>query len=609
MATAGENPMCNRPKNCFNISCGRAHTADICPSPDVCQDFHCPNRHSKQRTRCCNFGYTCHRPDCAFLHPRDRQVPVPAARAAAQAPNRAPQPAQAPASPGSKVIKVVGFGPHVSDLTMVGQKLQDALTEFSHHQVIVDIPNRANVQSTNAQAFAYFESCGAAQSAAQWINGAAASGLDLGALKAEVYSPAVSGTTPAQATASMPSQARVAGAPSGSMQNGPHRSASQPNDRARFPGPPPPPQDGNASVPGVAELRAMRHPALGQMWPNLERVLVQHQRKVTETQEELVKLADGSAHLRACDLREATEAIKRLLKELEQQRVVFLEYVGRCVRAQMNPEPTLAALAREVYRLEGALPALAVRKEFEAAIEAGQFVVVKGETGSGKSTQLPQYLVDMRCIQGKQVIVTQPRKVAAQELAKRVGLEFAAGDRRRAQQSRVVGFHVGGNRSFDPQQCRIKYMTEAVLLNEMLNNADLSRYGAIIIDEAHERSINTDVLLGLLKKDIHKYKDLKICVTSATIETEMFCNFFGQAGSLNIPGRMFPVVVKHMPIQDAQDLARPTVSAVLKILDETAAEHQPGGPAQQSRGGDVLVFLTGQVRLSSQLSKSLAPPG
>ena len=69
----------------------------------------------------------------------------------------------------------------------------------------------------------------------------------------------------------------------------------------------------------------------------------------------------------------------------------------------MDKEPTLAALARELYRLEGALPALAVRKEFEAAIEAGQFVVVKGETGSGKSTQLPQYLVDMRCIQGKQV--------------------------------------------------------------------------------------------------------------------------------------------------------------------------------------------------------------
>ncbi|KAL3130393.1 hypothetical protein ABBQ38_008218 [Trebouxia sp. C0009 RCD-2024] len=308
------------------------------------------------------------------------------------------------------------------------------------------------------------------------------------------------------------------------------------------------------------------------MW----RVLVQHQRKVTETQEELVKLADGSAHLRACDLREATVAIERLLKELEQQRVVFLEYVGRCVRAQMDPEPTLAALAREVYCLEGALPALAVRKEFEAAVEAGQFVVVKGETGSSKSTQLPQSLVDMRCIQRKQVIVTQPRKVAAQELTKRVGLEFAAWDCRRAQQSRVVGFHVGGNCSFDPQQCRIKY-------------------GAIIIDEAHERSINTDVLLGLLKKDIHKYEDLKICITSATIETEMFCNFFGQAGSLNIPGRMFPVVVKHMPIQDAQDLARPTVSAVLKILDETAAEHQPEGPAHQSRGGDVLVFLTGQV--------------
>ena len=128
----------------------------------------------------------------------------------------------------------------------------------------------------------------------------------------------------------------------------------------------------------------------------------------------------------------------------------------------------------------------------------------------------------------------------------------------------------------------------------------MCRYGAIIIDEAHERSIDTDVLLGLLKKGVSNYPNLKICVTSATIETEKFCSFFGQAGHLEIPGRMFPVVVQHVHMPDAAELARTTVSAVLKILDETAAGCEADGPADQSRGGDVLVFLTGQVNSKLQ---------
>lgn len=122
------------------------------------------------------------------------------------------------------------------------------------------------------------------------------------------------------------------------------------------------------------------------------------------------------------------------------------------------------------------------------------------------------------------------------------------------------------------------------------------RYAVIIVDEAHERSINTDVLLGLLKRDApNKYKKLKVCVTSATIEPALFRDFFGEAACLEIPGRMFPVTVRHVSMPDAQDLAVPAVSAVLRILDETAAEKQPDGPAEQYRGGDVLVFLTGQV--------------
>lgn len=135
------------------------------------------------------------------------------------------------------------------------------------------------------------------------------------------------------------------------------------------------------------------------------------------------------------------------------------------------------------------------------------------------------------------------------------------------------------------------------------------------MDEAHERSINTDVILGLLKRDAPKFPNLKVCVTSATIETQLFRDFFGQAACLDSPGRMYPVVIKHMPIPDSDDLSQPVISAVLRILDETASAaaaascnvglNMPGDDEQvqspgdlSNKGGDVLVFLTGQVGTS-----------
>ena len=155
-----------------------------------------------------------------------------------------------------------------------------------------------------------------------------------------------------------------------------------------------------------------------------------------------------------------------------------------------------------------------------------------------------------------------------------------------------------------------------VLVTCFESNISLNcRYAAIVVDEAHERSINTDVILGLLKRDAPKFPNLKVCVTSATIETQLFRDFFGQAACLDIPGRMYPVVIKHMPIPDSDDLSRPVISAVLRILDETASAaaaascnvglNMPGDDEQvqspgdlSNKGGDVLVFLTGQVGTS-----------
>ncbi|DBA71364.1 TPA: hypothetical protein ACH3X2_011173 [Trebouxia sp. C0005] len=620
MAAAGGTAPCKYPNTCFIVGCSFEHTAAWCPAGDSCGNFYCTNRHSKQRQRCCKNGANCQRHDCHFLHPVDSVIaaPVQALQATAVRSRPQQQPAGAlDARPQpcttSSIVRITGFGTQATDLSIAREKLAEALTVLSHQCVVVDIPNLAEVQHSNAEVFAYFDSASAAQAAALWLGEAVqASSFGLGGLRAEVHYP----NEPGDPRASSSGSAQVAGPGRASPgRAGPGRASRGRGGGRNGTAPRGPPSGGRQipqqmaghssqgsvtqaegvnSVPGVAELRALpRHPALAHMWDRMTGVLSQHQQKVVQAEQELHKLSDEPSFVRASGLKAAQEAIQRLQKELEQQRLVFLEYVARCLKADMPPERTLAALSRELYRLEGALPALAVRREFEDKVQAGQFVVVKGETGSGKSTQLPQYLADMRGIQG-QVIVTQPRKIAAEELAKRVAIEYAAGDYSRARGEEVVGFHVGGKRNFNPQKCRIKYMTEAVLLNEMLQNADLRRYGAIIVDEAHERSINTDVLLGLLKRDIHKYPDLKICVTSATIETEKFCSFFGQAGSLEIPGRMFPVMVKHVHMPGAQDLARTTVAAVLKILDETAAEHVAGGPANQNRGGDVLVFLTGQ---------------
>ena len=130
--------MCCHPKDCFHMHCNKIHTVDICPDLNLCQDYHCSNRHSKLRPRCCFEGAACQKSTCDFLHPYNREVASPAKRSQAAAQRQGPQ-AVLPAAHQSPITKVTEFGPQ--DLNMAGQELQDALKQLSCHQVIVKLPN------------------------------------------------------------------------------------------------------------------------------------------------------------------------------------------------------------------------------------------------------------------------------------------------------------------------------------------------------------------------------------------------------------------------------------------------------------------------------------
>lgn len=224
------------------------------------------------------------------------------------------------------------------------------------------------------------------------------------------------------------------------------------------------------------------------------------------------------------------------------------------------------------------LPIYRLKKELMSAIANNQVLVVIGETGSGKTTQMTQYMVELGLTKRGMIGCTQPRRVAAVSVAKRVAEEYGCS----------LGEQVGYSIRFEDatsSETIIKYMTDGMLMREYLADNDLTRYSALMLDEAHERTIATDVLFGLLKDLCRRRKDMKIIVTSATLDAEKFSTYFFESPIFTIPGRTYPVEILYTkePESDYMDAALITVMQI--HLSEPA--------------GDILVFLTGQEEIDT----------
>ncbi|XP_049615343.1 ATP-dependent RNA helicase DHX8 [Syngnathus scovelli] len=224
------------------------------------------------------------------------------------------------------------------------------------------------------------------------------------------------------------------------------------------------------------------------------------------------------------------------------------------------------------------LPIFKLKEQLVQAVHDNQILIVVGETGSGKTTQITQYLADAGYTARGKIGCTQPRRVAAMSVAKRVSEEYGC----------RLGQEVGYTIRFEDctsMETLIKYMTHGMLQRECLIDPDMSQYSLIMLDEAHERTIHTDVLFGLLKKTVQKRNDLKLIVSSATLDAVKFSQYFFEAPIFTIPGRTFPVEILYArePETDYLDASLITVMQI----------HLTEPP------GDILVFLTGQEEIDT----------
>lgn len=282
----------------------------------------------------------------------------------------------------------------------------------------------------------------------------------------------------------------------------------------------------------------------------------------------------------SCDqfrLRKQVRAIQQRVK----QKKPFTDTLEKLETAITASHATFLERQRNLPKLsyDETLPVVQKRDEIISAIQQHQVVILCGETGSGKTTQLPKLCLEARRGQHGLIGHTQPRRIAARSVASRISDELNA----------ELGTHVGYKIRFSDQtqsDSYIKLMTDGILLAEIQSDPFLTQYDTLIIDEAHERSLNIDFLLGYLSRILPKRRDLKLLITSATIDPERFSKHFGNAPIILAEGRSYPVEVLYRPIEgeDADQRDRDSHQALFDACAELTALGQ----------GDILVFLPGE---------------
>ncbi|HEY0942173.1 MAG TPA: ATP-dependent RNA helicase HrpA [Steroidobacter sp.] len=297
----------------------------------------------------------------------------------------------------------------------------------------------------------------------------------------------------------------------------------------------------------------------------------------------LMALRDQLPHTRFADRPRLSRELDRLFarRTPPAQADAAVEKLSQAIAASVAHVERLKSLPLRLD-YDPALPISAHRDEIAKALQTNQVAVVCGATGSGKTTQLPKICMEAGRGTFGMIGHTQPRRIAARAIANRLAEEL------RTTVGGAVGYQVRFNDRTGPD-CRVKLMTDGILLRELENDRLLRRYDTLIIDEAHERSLNIDFLLGVLKRLLPQRPELRVVITSATIDPQRFAEFFGGAPIIEVSGRSYPVEVRYRPLTgtDEDDYELSLDEGIVAAVQELEREDR----------GDVLVFLPGEKQI------------